>query len=118
MLPEGASKTELTYVELLRVSGLSGSAMLVFLLAFLSLSGKVVKSSIHGLLLQYSYIRQCPRSVPKYFLQIGSFLLVLQLRPLHLHQLLPHGSHYRLGVTMERLSLMGYDFAMTYFLTL
>lgn len=27
-------------------------------------------------------------------------------------------SHYRLGVTMERLSLMGYDYAMTYFLTL
>lgn len=44
MLPEGASKTELTYVELLRVFGLFGTAMLVFLLAFLSLSGKVAKS--------------------------------------------------------------------------
>jgi hypothetical protein len=44
MLPEGASKTELTYVELLRVFGLFGCAMLVFLLAFLSLSGKVAKS--------------------------------------------------------------------------
>ena len=45
MLPEGASKTELTYVEMLRVFGLFGCAMLVFLLAYLSLSAKVAKSA-------------------------------------------------------------------------
>ncbi|VVO22011.1 hypothetical protein [Pseudomonas fluorescens] len=45
MLPEGASKTELTYIELLRVFGLFGSGMLAFLLAYLSLSGKVARSS-------------------------------------------------------------------------
>lgn len=45
MLPEGASKTELTYIEMLRVFGLFGSGMLIFLLAYLSLSGKVAKSN-------------------------------------------------------------------------
>jgi hypothetical protein len=43
-MPKGASKTELTYVDLIRLFGLSGSVMLFFLLAFLSLSRKVAKS--------------------------------------------------------------------------
>lgn len=45
MLPEGASKTELTYLEMLRVFGLFGSGLLMFLLAYLALSGRVARSS-------------------------------------------------------------------------
>ena len=45
MLPEGASKTELTYLEMFRVFGLFGSGFLIFLLAYLSISGKVARSN-------------------------------------------------------------------------
>jgi hypothetical protein len=44
MLPDDASKTELTYLEMLRVFGLIGSGLLFFLLAYLSLSEKVARS--------------------------------------------------------------------------